>query len=89
MRHLLGIGLAVLLTACATPRAPVQTPPVSGLGQNTPWVLQGRIAIKAGENSQSGQLQWQHRQDQDTLMVLTTLGIGVARFVRDASGVSL
>ena len=89
MRHLLGIGLAVLLTACATPRAPVQAPPALGLAQTTPWELQGRIAIKAGENSQSGQLRWQHRQDQDTLMVLTPLGQGVARIVRDASGVTL
>lgn len=89
MRHFLGIGMAVLLTACATPRAPVQTPQVSRLDQNTPWVLQGRIAIKAGNNSQSGQLQWQHRQDQDALLVLTPLGQGVARIVRDASGVTL
>lgn len=89
MPHFLAVGFAVLLTACATPRAPVQTPPVSGLDQTAPWVLQGRIAIKAGENSQSGQLQWQHRQDQDALMVLTPLGQGVARIVRDASGVTL
>ena len=89
MRHFLGIGLAVLLTACATPRVSIQAPAVSSLDQNTPWVLQGRIAIKAGDNSQSGQLQWQHGPEQDALMVLTPLGQGVARIVRDASGVTL
>lgn len=89
MRFLLGMGVAALLTACATPRAPVHTAPVSALEQATPWVLQGRIAIKAGENSQSAQLQWEHRAEQDALMVLTPLGQGVARIVRDASGVTL
>lgn len=89
MRHYLAMGLAVLLTACATPRVPVQVTPVTKIDQNMPWVLQGRIAIRADENSQSGQLQWQHRPEQDALMVLTPLGQGVARIVRDASGVTL
>lgn len=89
MRHFLGVGIAVLLTACATPRAPVQVPPAPKLTQNTPWALQGRIAIKAGENSQSGQLHWQHRPGQDALLILSPLGQGVARIVSDADGVTL
>ena len=88
MRHFVGIGLAVLLTACATPRAPVQVPaPV--ITQDTPWALQGRIAIKAGENSQSGQLQWQHRPGHESLLLLSPLGQGVARIVSDTDGVTL
>lgn len=89
MRHFLSIGLALLLAACATPRAPVQTLPVSTLSPNTPWSLQGRIAVKAGENSQSGQLQWQHRADNESLLLLSPLGQGVARIVSDSSGVTL
>lgn len=89
MRLYLGIALAVLLTACATPRAPVQVTPVTKIDQNMPWILMGRFAIKAEENSQSGQLQWQHGREQDTLMVLNPLGQGIARIVRDAGGVTL
>jgi outer membrane lipoprotein LolB len=89
MRHLVGVGLAVLLAACATPRPAVQTLPSQGLSLDMPWSLQGRIAIKAGENSQSGQLQWRHRKGREELLLLSPLGQGVARLVSDAEGVLL
>lgn len=89
MRYLVGAGLAVLLTACATPRAPVQVMPAPSLTQNTPWNLQGRIAIKAGENSQTGQLQWRHRAGHESLLLLSPLGQGVARIISNADGVTL
>lgn len=89
MRYLVGAGLAVLLSACATPGGPVQAPLPSSLSANQPWSLQGRIAIKAGENSQSGQLQWQHRPGSESMLLLSPLGQGVARIVSDGSGVTL
>ena len=89
MRLYLSLGLALLLAACATPRVPVQMQPIPALSPNTPWSLQGRIAVKAGENSQSGQLQWQHRAGNESLLLLSPLGQGVARIVSDSSGVTL
>ena len=88
MRHFIGIVFAVFLTACATSRAPVQVPSPA-MTQDTSWALQGRIAIKAGENSQSGQLQWQHRPRHESLLLLSPLGQGVARIVSNADGVTL
>ena len=89
MRYFVVAGLTVLLSACATPRVPVQTPTVAKLSVDTPWSLQGRIAIKAGENSQSGQLHWQHRPGMESMLLLSPLGQGVARIVSDSSGVML
>ena len=89
MRHVAGIVLAGLLTACATPRGPVQVLPVTVITHDTPWALQGRIAINAGENSQSGQLRWQHRPNRESLLLLSPLGQGVARIISDADGVTL
>lgn len=89
MRRLWAVGLAALLAACATPRTTVPHLPVSTIELNIPWTLQGRIAIRAAENSQSGQLHWQHTAEQDVLTVSTPLGQGVARIVQNASGVTL
>lgn len=89
MRSLLVAGLALLLTACATPRVAEQTPAIASITPATPWSLQGRLAIQAGENSQSGQLHWQHRPGTETILLLSPLGQGVARIVSDVSGVAL
>ena len=89
MRYFVAAGFAVLLSACATPRMPVQAPTVAKLNLDTPWSLQGRIAIKAGENSQSGQLHWQHRPGIESMLLLSPLGQGVARIVSDSGGVTL
>ena len=90
MRHFVVAGLAVWLAGCATPHAPVQVAPSSPLlSQDAPWSLQGRIALKAGENSLSGQLHWQHQKNQETLLLLSPFGQSVARIVSDAQGVLL
>ena len=89
MRYFAAAGLALVLTACATPRVPVVTPTVAKLNLDTPWSLQGRIAIKSGESSQSGQLHWQHRPGMESMLLLSPLGQGVARIVSDTSGVTL
>ncbi len=89
MRYLAVAALASVLSACATPRVPVSAPSVVKLSVDTPWSLQGRIAIKAGENSQSGQLHWQHRPGSESMLLLSPLGQGVARIVSDNSGVTL
>lgn len=89
MRHLVWVALTVLLGACATPQLPASSAPTPTLSQNTPWSLQGRIALKAGDKSLSGQLEWQHRNNREELLLLTPLGQGVARIVSDDEGVLL
>lgn len=90
MRSPAWVVLTALLTACATtPRSAVTAVPVSVFSQDTPWSLQGRIALKAGENSLSGQLHWQHGPNQDELLLLSPLGQGMARIVSNADGVLL
>ena len=89
MRYFAAAGLAILLTGCATPRAPELAPVTAQLSLDAPWSIQGRIAIKAEANSQSGQLQWQHRPGMDSMLLLSPLGQGVARIVRDSNGVTL
>ena len=89
MRHFVVAGLAVWLVGCATPRAPVQVTPSPLQSQDTPWYLQGRIALKAGKNSLSGQLHWQHQKNQEVLLLLSPFGQSVARIVSDAEGVLL
>lgn len=90
MRSLAWVALTILLTACATPpRLAVTGVPVRAFSQDNPWSLQGRIAVKAGENNLSGQLQWQHRSTQDELLLLSPLGQGVARIVSNVNGVLL
>jgi outer membrane lipoprotein LolB len=89
MRRSLMAGLAMLLAACATPNLPVTQQPSLLPPLDAPWSLQGRIALKAGDKSLSGQLQWHHRKDRDELLLSSPLGQGVARLVSDADGVLL
>ena len=89
MRGLLIAGLALLLAACATPALRIPATPIPAATLNAPWSLQGRIVLKAGKNSLSGQLQWLHRQNREELLLSTPLGQGVARIVSDAEGVLL
>lgn len=87
MRRLVAAALLALgLAGCAsTPTVPVDIGPAAA----TRWTLQGRIGVQHGEESLSGQLRWQHRADTDELLMTSPLGQGVARIVRDATGVLL
>ena len=90
MRYLAWAALTLLLSACATaPHPDVNALPLRVWSHDTPWSLQGRIALKAGENSLSGQLQWQHQPHQDELLLLSPLGQGMAHIVSNAEGVLL
>jgi len=75
------------LAGCASvppPAAPVP-PPVA----REAWTLAGRIGVQHGEESVSSQLHWQHRAERDELLMISPLGQGVARIVRDDGGVRL
>lgn len=79
--------LALTLGGCAS----VATPPAAVAVFPLPdsWTMHGRIGVQTGEQSLSGQIRWQHRGNGDELLMLSPLGQGVARIVRDAEGVAL
>jgi outer membrane lipoprotein LolB len=79
--------LALALAGCAS--VPPSPPAIAVTPVPANWILQARIGILNGEQSVSGQIRWQHRVDGDDLMVISPLGQGVARIVRDAQGVAL
>lgn len=77
--------LMLALAGCASV-PPVSAPPPAA---QDAWTLKGRIGVQHGDESVSGQLLWQHRADRDELLMISPLGQGVARIVRDAGGVML
>lgn len=89
MRSLWMAGLAGMLAACATSPVPVVPSPAPPQVANAQWSLQGRIAVKAEDNSLSGQLRWRHGKARDELLLSSPLGQGIARIVSDDDGVLL
>lgn len=85
MRHLLAALLLTLAAGCASvsPTVPAVALPHAN------WTLQGRIGVQAGEQSLSGNIRWQHRAEADEVLLISPLGQGVARIVRNAEGVTL
>ncbi|HUL40518.1 MAG TPA: lipoprotein insertase outer membrane protein LolB [Burkholderiales bacterium] len=100
MRNLIGdsrarwLALLLLLGACAAPAPkPGSTPPSRAqslaLAQSSGFQLSGRVAVKFDEKNYSGGVRWTHNGGDDEIWILTPLGSGVARIVRDVNGVSL
>jgi len=84
------VVLAGLLAACAqlpgfspSPAAPVLPAPPSA------FRLEGRVSLKANEESFSGGMTWRHAALQQELLLRTPLGQGVAELRGDAQGVEL
>ena len=86
MRRLLALLLLAATAGCASaPPSPAEAvAPFS-----TRWTLQGRIGVQEGEQSLSGQIHWQHREQTDEVLMTSPLGQGVARIFRDRDGVAL
>lgn len=81
------LALVLALGGCASIPS---TPPIetrAALADN--WTLQGRIGVRTAEESLSGQIHWKHRAGTDEVLMTSPLGQGVARIVRDATGVTL
>ncbi|MDD5329834.1 MAG: lipoprotein insertase outer membrane protein LolB [Sulfuricella sp.] len=51
--------------------------------------LAGRIGVKHDGESFSGSLRWRHNAEDDEIFILSPLGQGIARIVRNAGGVAL
>lgn len=86
MRRLLALLLLATVGCASTPPYP---PAEVVAPLSTRWTLQGRIGVQAGEQSLSGQIHWQHREQTDEVLMTSPLGQGVARIVRDREGVTL
>lgn len=81
------LALALALGGCAStaPLKPVDTR--AALPEN--WTMEGRLGVKTDDQSLSGRIHWQHRPETDVVLLLSPLGQGVARVVRDQVGVML
>lgn len=85
--------VTLLLSACAELPAPPETPASSASIVSAEAVgafrLTGRIAVKHEGQGFSGTLRWEHDARRDEVLLQSPLGQGVARIVRDATGVTL
>ncbi|HEY9099917.1 MAG TPA: lipoprotein insertase outer membrane protein LolB [Thiobacillus sp.] len=75
------------LAGCASP-PPIQPVDTRAALANN-WRLEGRLGIRTDEQSLSGSIRWHHQPDMDDLLLISPLGQGVARIVRDRKGVTL
>jgi outer membrane lipoprotein LolB len=92
-------GVRVVLLACAAalagcaapaPRAILERPAgVTAADLPSAFELAGRIAVREKERGFSGGLRWQHQPERDELLLLTPLGQGVARILRQPGEVRL
>lgn len=70
--------------------APVESRPVMHLSAAPEaFRLEGRVSVKAGEESFSGGLAWRRAKDGEELLLNTPLGQGVAELRGDAAGMTL
>lgn len=84
MLRLLGLAL-LALHGCAS--VPLPGSPATGVSQV--FTLQGRVSVRYGEESLSGQLNWRADATGDEVLLSSPLGQGMASISRTESGVSL
>ena len=84
-RAVLGAALAPwALAGCTTLRAlqaAAPAPTVHSL--DVAFQVNGRFAVRAGKDGGSGRIAWQHSPDSDDLAILSPIGQGLARIVRE------
>jgi len=83
---------AALLGGCASPgpgAAGSRPSAAAQAGDLQAFQLEGRIAVRYGEESLSGKFAWSHATATDNLSLATPLGNQIAQIVRDGAGVVL
>lgn len=89
-KHGLALVLAGLLAACTQLPGFRPTPPPLVLPlPPSAFRLEGRVSVKANEESFSGGMTWRHTTQQQELLLRTPLGQGVAELRGDGQGVEL
>lgn len=77
-----GLMLALLVAGCASlERRPGD--------ETAEFELNGRIAVRYGEEASAGNVAWRHARASDELLITSSLGQGVARIVREGDAVTL
>lgn len=77
----------LLLAACAQqPRIELARPARDSIAS---YVIEGRVAVKRGNESRQASIRWQHDADRDEIELSGPLGQGAARLTRDAGGARL
>jgi outer membrane lipoprotein LolB len=92
VRSLLWVALLPALTACSHwPGFKPEKPAVELRLPAAPvaFRLEGRVAVKAGEESFSGGLLWQRDAGSEEVLLRTPLGQGVAELRGDSTGMEL
>lgn len=85
-------ALILVMAGCAQlPGFQLAAPPISLNLAPAPasFRLEGRVSVKAGEESFSGGLVWRRRVDGEELLLNTPLGQGVAELRGDPGGMTL
>lgn len=78
--------LALALAGCAAgPVLPVRPP----AGDISGFSFVGRLSVRQGETRHHVSVDWRHTVADDTILLTTPLGQGVAEIVRDAAGARL
>jgi outer membrane lipoprotein LolB len=77
--------LFLLLAGCTSVPLAVQRP----LQADAPFVFNGRVSVKHGEQRDSAGVRWVHRTDDDEILLLAPLGQTVARIHRNGQLVTL
>jgi len=89
-KHGLPLVLAGLLAACAQlPGFRPAPPPLALPAPPSAFRLEGRVSLKANEESFSGGMTWRYAARQQELLLSTPLGQGVAELRGDEQGVEL
>ncbi len=91
MRAAAAMAGLVLLAACAVmePSAPSATVVRPPRDQISTFQLEGRIAVRRGEENISARLDWQHTPTTDNISISGPLGQGYAQLIANPSGARL
>lgn len=80
--------LVCLLAGCAQHPA-TETPGRPPAGKINAFTLTGRLAVRQGEQRHHVQIDWQHDDKNDRILLATPLGQGIAELSRDSGGARL
>ncbi|MFN6961604.1 MAG: lipoprotein insertase outer membrane protein LolB [Rhodocyclaceae bacterium] len=80
------LAFLLLLAGCAT--APFETVRPAP-AEITQFAITGRLAVRKAEARHHVHIDWRHAPQDDTIVLSTPLGQGVAELTRDASGARL
>lgn len=90
MRRWFVVFASLMLTACAQPGASPESDALLPLGPAlNHFVAEGRISLRQGARSDHLRFRWEHGPANDTVLLMSPLGQGMAQLERDASGARL